>query len=98
MWRASYRPLTEQLKPRLGGVVSENMGGGGGSVGAAVVAHAKPDGYTLLLGGTLLHVNEALLKRAPLYDPVKDLDPIAAVAANVLCIAVHPFNRGARSQ
>jgi len=29
------------------------------------------------------------LSRA-LYDPVKDLDPIAAVAANVLCVAVHP--------
>src|SRR5207253_2393587 len=39
---------------------------------------------------TLPHINEALLKSTPLYDPIKDLDPIAAVAANVLCIAVHP--------
>ena len=78
------------MKPLLGVVVIEDMGGGGGSIGAAVVARAKPDGYTLLLGGTLPHVNEALLKSKPLYDPVKDLDPIAAVAANVLCIAVHP--------
>ena len=31
-----------------------------------------------------------MLKSNPLYDPVKDLEPIAAVAANVLCIAVHP--------
>src|SRR5215471_21374000 len=84
------RPLTEQLKPRLGVVIVENIGGGGGSIGAAAVAHAKPDGYTLLLGGTLPHVNEALLKTTPLYDPVKDLEPIAEVAANVLCIAVHP--------
>ncbi len=38
-------------------------------------------------------MNEALLKSKPLYDPVKDLDPIAAVAANVLCIAVHPAVR-----
>jgi tripartite-type tricarboxylate transporter receptor subunit TctC len=78
------------MRPLLGVVVVENIGGGGGSVGAAVVARAKPDGYTLLLGGTLPHVNEALLKSRPLYDPVKDLEPIAAVAANVLCIAVHP--------
>jgi len=42
------------------------------------------------LGGTITHVNEALLKSRPQYDPVKDLDPIAGVAANVLCIAVHP--------
>ncbi len=51
---------------------------------------ARPDGYTILLGGTQTHVNEALLKNKPLYDPVKDLDPIAGVAANVLCVAVHP--------
>src|SRR3989440_5906934 len=78
------------MKPLLGVVAVENMGGGGASIGAAVAARAKPDRYTLLLGGTLPHVNEALLKSKPLYDPVKDLDPIAAVAANVLCIAVHP--------
>jgi tripartite-type tricarboxylate transporter receptor subunit TctC len=84
------RPWADQMKAILGVVVVENIGGGGGSIGAAVVAHAKPDGYTLLLGGTLPHVNEALLKSKPLYDPVKDLDPIAAVAANILCIAVHP--------
>jgi tripartite-type tricarboxylate transporter receptor subunit TctC len=70
--------------------VIENMGGGGSSLGAAAVARARPDGYTILLGGTQTHVNEALLKSRPLYDPVKDLDPIAGVAANVLCIAVHP--------
>jgi tripartite-type tricarboxylate transporter receptor subunit TctC len=70
--------------------VVENVGGGGGSIGAAMVAHARPDGHTLLLGGTITHVNEALLKEKPLYDPAKDLDPIAAVAANVLAIAVHP--------
>jgi tripartite-type tricarboxylate transporter receptor subunit TctC len=84
------RPWAEKMKPLLGTVVAENLGGGGGSVGAAAVARARPDGYTLLLGGTLPHVNEALLKTRPLYDPVKDLDPIAGVAANVLCIAVHP--------
>lgn len=84
------RPLADKMRPLLGTVVVDNVGGGGASLGAAAVAHARPDGYTLLLGGTLPHVNEALIKSHPLYDPVKDLDPIAAVAANVLCIAVHP--------
>jgi len=84
------RPLAERLKPLLGTIVIENIGGGGSSLGAAAVARARPDGYTILLGGTQTHVNEALLKSRPLYDPVKDLDPIAGVAANVLCIAVHP--------
>jgi tripartite-type tricarboxylate transporter receptor subunit TctC len=78
------------MKPLVGTVVIENIGGGGSSLGAAAVARAKPDGYTILLGGTQTHVNEALLKSRPLYDAVKDLDPIAGVAANALCIAAHP--------
>ncbi len=84
------RPWADKMKPLLGTVVIENIGGGGASLGAAAVARARPDGYTILLGGTQTHVNEALLKSRPLYDPVKDLDPIAGMAANVLCVAVHP--------
>jgi len=84
------RPWAEKIRPVLGTVAVENIGGGGASIGAAAVARAQPDGYTILLGGTLPHVNEALLKKRALYDPVKDLDPIAGIAANVLCIAVHP--------
>jgi len=84
------RPWADKMKPLLGTVVVENIGGGGSSLGAAAVARARPDGYTLLLGGTLPHINEALLKSRPLYDPVKDLDPIASVAVNFLGIAVHP--------
>jgi tripartite-type tricarboxylate transporter receptor subunit TctC len=84
------RPLADRMKPLLGTVVVENIGGGGGSLGVAAVARARPDGYTLVLGGTITHVNEVLLKSHPQYDAIKDLDPVAAVAANVLCIAVHP--------
>src|SRR5262249_18549370 len=54
------------------------------------VARAQPDGYTLLFGGSLTHVNEALLKSRPLYDPDKDLDPIVRLAEGFLAIAVHP--------
>ena len=84
------RPWAERMKPLLGTVVVENIGGAGASLGAAAVARARPDGYTILLGGTLPHVNETLLKSRPLYDPVKDLDPIVVVANNFLGIAVNP--------
>jgi tripartite-type tricarboxylate transporter receptor subunit TctC len=84
------RPWSDQVKPLLGTIVVENMGGGGSSLGAAAVARAKPDGYTILLGGTLPHVNEALIKARPLYDPAKDLEPIAGIAVAVLALAVHP--------
>src|SRR5215813_13331896 len=84
------RPWVEQVKPLLGTMVIENIGGGGSSLGAAAVARARPDGYTILLGGTLPHINEALFKSRPLYDPVKDLDPIAGLAVIALALAVHP--------
>jgi tripartite-type tricarboxylate transporter receptor subunit TctC len=71
-------------------MIVENVGGGGGSLGGAATARARPDGYTILLGGTTLHVTEALLKNHPQYDPIKDLDPIANVAFAPFTIAVHP--------
>ena len=84
------RPWAERAKAGLSSVVVENIGGGGSSIGASAVARAKPDGYTILLGGTQTHVNEALLKTKPLYDPVKDLEPIAGVVFYPLCFVVHP--------
>lgn len=84
------RPWAEKMKPLLGTVVVENQGGGGSSLGAAVVAHARPDGYTLLLGGSSTHITEAILKTRPLYDPRKDLDPISNIAVSAFALAVHP--------
>ena len=84
------RPLADRLKPVLGAVYIENAGGGGGTLGAAAVAHARADGYTMLLGGTNQYVTEVLLKNHPLYDPPKDLAPIANAAVTTFAIAVHP--------
>ena len=78
--RRGRPPWADKIKPLLGTIVVENIGRRRLSLGAAAVARARPDGYTILLGGTQTHVNEALLKSKPLYDPVKDLDPIASVA------------------
>jgi tripartite-type tricarboxylate transporter receptor subunit TctC len=84
------RPLAERIRPVLGTVFIENVGGGGGSLGGATVAHASPDGYTLLLGSTVQYVIEVLLKSRPQYDPIKDLMPIANVTINTFAIVVHP--------
>ena len=84
------RPWAERIQPLLGTIVIENIGGGGSSLGAAAVVRAPADGYTILLGGTQTHVNEALIKAKPLYDPLKDLEPITGVAAYHLAIALHP--------
>jgi tripartite-type tricarboxylate transporter receptor subunit TctC len=84
------RPWAERIKPLLGTIVVENQGGGGSSLGAASVAHSRPDGYTLLLGGSSTHITEAILKSRPLYDPMKDLDPISNIAISTFALAIHP--------
>jgi tripartite-type tricarboxylate transporter receptor subunit TctC len=84
------RPWAEKMQPLLGTIVIENEGGGGSSLGAATVAHSPPDGYTILLGGSSTHITEAILKTRPLYDPMKDLDPISNIAESAFAIAVNP--------
>src|SRR5258705_12034824 len=54
------RPLADRMKPLLGTVVVENIGGAGGSLGVAAVARSRPDGYTLGLCGPVTHFNEVL--------------------------------------
>jgi tripartite-type tricarboxylate transporter receptor subunit TctC len=84
------RPWAEQMRARLGTVVIENIGGGGGSLGAAQASRARPDGYTLLLGGATTHITEALLKNRPQFDPLKELEPISGIAITAFALAVHP--------
>ena len=84
------RPWAEKMKSVLGTVVVENQGGGGSSLGAAAVARARPDDYTILLGGSSTHITEAILKSRPLYDPLKDLEPISNVVVSAFALAIHP--------
>jgi tripartite-type tricarboxylate transporter receptor subunit TctC len=60
-------------------VVVDNRGGGGGNVGAHLVAKAPPDGYTLLMGSSgPLSVNPVVVSNLP-YDSLKDYSPISRV-------------------
>jgi tripartite-type tricarboxylate transporter receptor subunit TctC len=84
------RPWADKMKPLLGTVVVENQGGGGGSLGAATVARAAADGYTVLMGASMIHLTELVLKNRPLYDPLKDLEPISILGVACFAIAVNP--------
>jgi tripartite-type tricarboxylate transporter receptor subunit TctC len=85
------RTLGTKLTEALGQqVVVDNRAGGNGNIGTDVVAHAVPDGYTILLGYIAnLAIGPSLYAKLP-YDPVKDFAPITllAVAPNIL--VVHP--------
>jgi tripartite-type tricarboxylate transporter receptor subunit TctC len=69
-------------------VVVENMPGAGGSLAAAHVAKAAPDGYTLLLSGDAALVTNISLYDKLAYDPVKDLAPISQVVATPNALVV----------
>jgi tripartite-type tricarboxylate transporter receptor subunit TctC len=84
------RPLAERMRSVLGNIVVENRAGAGGTIGAAVVARAEPDGNTLLLGSAATHIVGPLVTTAPGYDPVKDFTPVGIIAVSGLAIAVHP--------
>jgi tripartite-type tricarboxylate transporter receptor subunit TctC len=83
--------MAEQLSKRWGQpVVIDNKGGAAGQIGADIVAKAKPDGYTLLLGniGTQA-INPSLYPKLP-YDPDTAFAPISLIAELPLALAVNP--------
>ena len=61
-------------------VVVENKPGAGGTIGAATVATAAADGYTLVLGTIASHGISTIMMQNVTYDPVKDFEPIMLVA------------------
>src|SRR6476620_4418171 len=86
------RILAQRLSTSLGQqVVIENRGGAGGNIGAAAVAKAKPDGYTILMGAITSHSTMATLEKGRLqYDLLKDLTPVMVVGHVPLVFVVHP--------
>ncbi|MDH6169236.1 tripartite-type tricarboxylate transporter receptor subunit TctC [Variovorax boronicumulans] len=83
--RTLAQKLGESLKQS---VVVDNKPGQAGGIGAAYVARAAPDGYTLFGGTISTHaINASLYKKLP-YDPMKDFEPVSLVARlpNVLIV------------
>ena len=73
------RTVTDKAKDELKqGFIIENRAGAGGSIGAAAVAKAEPNGYTLMFTTSGLTMN-ASMGKAP-YDVVRDFTPILHVA------------------
>ena len=71
-------------------VVIDNKPGANGSIAAAYVAKAKPDGYTLFIGTNSTHgANPALLKEMR-YDPINDFAPINRIAIYTSIIVANP--------
>jgi tripartite-type tricarboxylate transporter receptor subunit TctC len=85
------RPLAQKLNEAFGQpVVIDNRPGATGTIGAAVVAKAPPDGYTLLLGtSNEITMSPGLYEKLP-YDPARDFTPITPVITFPNILVVHP--------
>lgn len=70
--------------------VVENRAGAGGTIGSAVVAQSKPDGYTLLIQTAASHVSNAHLYTKLPYDALRDFVGVAPMARVVSVLTVHP--------
>src|SRR6202007_2052286 len=71
-------------------VVVENKPGQAGSIGAAELARAAPDGYTLGGGTISSHaINASLYDKLP-YDPLKEFAPVTMLATLPNMLIVHP--------
>ena len=88
---AAARRFAVALTPLIGqSVYVDNRAGGAGSIAAAEVARAKPDGYTLIFGTVSTHVLNVLTMKNVSYDPLKDFANIALLGTNTSSLAVHP--------
>lgn len=84
------RDIAKRLSDAWGQpVVVENLPGAAGSIGAAAVAKAAPDGYTILLVNVGHAINASVYPTLP-FDSVKDFSPIILMASLSMGLVVHP--------
>ena len=84
------RVIFEQLARELGQpIVVDNRAGAGGTIGAALVAKAEPDGHTLLVNSNAHAIAPAIYRQLP-YDPAHDFAGVAVLGASPSVLVVSP--------
>lgn len=85
------RLLAKQLEAQLGKpVIVDNKPGAGTAIGAAAVANAKPDGYTLLISSNSTFTLNPAAGAKTSYDPAKSFEAIGMVGTLPLAVLVNP--------
>jgi tripartite-type tricarboxylate transporter receptor subunit TctC len=84
------RIVAQKMTELLGQpMVVENRAGAGGMLGTGAVAKSPPDGYTIVLSSLSAYAIGPKLVKQPLYDPVADFTPIAAVALSPTILTIN---------
>ena len=84
------RIVAQKMTELLGQpMVVENRAGAGGMLGTGAVAKSPPDGYTVVLSSLSAYAIGPKLVKQPLYDPVADFTPVAAVALSPTILTVN---------
>ena len=84
------RSVAQKLSEAWGvSVIVDNRGGANGTIGAAAVARAPPDGNTIIVVPSGFAVNPSIYKNLP-FDAVRDFAPVTQLAASPLVLVVHP--------
>jgi tripartite-type tricarboxylate transporter receptor subunit TctC len=84
------RTLGDRLSAAWGQpVIIDNRPGVGGNIGAAHVARAPADGYTLMVGTDATMTSNVHLYKSTPFDPIKDFAPITNGAVNIIALAVN---------
>jgi tripartite-type tricarboxylate transporter receptor subunit TctC len=84
--RLVAQAVSERLNQQI---VIENRGGAATNIGTGLVAHATPDGYTLLLTGSPGAINETLYDNLD-FNFARDIAPVASVERAALIVVVNP--------
>lgn len=84
------REIARLLTPIMGQtIIADNRPGAGGNIGTAIIAKAKPDGYTIGMGNFApLAVNQTMMKNIP-FDPLRDFAPIILIERGPLVLMVN---------
>ena len=85
--RIVFSKVSEQMGQSF---IIENRSGAGGTIGSAVVAQSKPDGYTLLIQTAASHVSNGHLYSKLPYHPLRDFVGVSPLARVVAVLTVHP--------
>ena len=83
------RIIQKELGPLIGQpIVIENKPGAGSTIGTSEIAHAKPDGYNLVMISTTHVITPHLYKEMP-YDPIKDFTPVMKLGEGPYVLVTH---------